>query len=132
MTKINATIKAGKGIEADAPSDAFYMVLFAEFDWEQVFRLDAVSVKKLHEVLGAWLIRDSAPELELERASLVPTQEYGSEGHRPLEGYCPRKEESDPSCISGSGGSVCGGFMGCRRDKQTNKLFTICQDGGMS
>ena len=45
----------------------------------------------------------------------IPVVEYGSEGLEPRSLQdCPYYQEHgcDVSCVSGSGGSMCGGFMG--------------------
>ena len=45
----------------------------------------------------------------------IATVSHGSEGKRPRhDGECPYFLEhgSPSSCVSGSGGSMCGGFMG--------------------
>jgi hypothetical protein len=48
---------------------------------------------------------------------LVPVEPYGSEGLMPLKGCCPEYADGESSCISGSGGSLCGGFMGSEGEK---------------
>ena len=50
---------------------------------------------------------------------LVPYVEYGSEGIMPAEyADCPYFQEhgDEISCMSGSGGSICGGFQGTTMD----------------
>ncbi len=45
----------------------------------------------------------------------IPVVEYGSEGCMPRQYHdCPQYQEDgcQASCVSGSGGSMCGGFMG--------------------
>lgn len=50
---------------------------------------------------------------------LIPCQPWGSEGTQPLHpSDCPYGGEV--SCVSGSGGSICGGYMG-----GTNE-YTFC------
>ena len=61
-------------------------------------------------------IQRVSPVLPAERLLLlVPAQPYGSEGLRPVhdEG-CPYYQQYGvaTSCVSGSGGSMCGGFHG--------------------
>ncbi len=52
---------------------------------------------------------DDKPEFVRFRA--VAVKDYGSEGCIPIYADdCPHKGEI--SCISGSGGSICGGYMG--------------------
>lgn len=44
---------------------------------------------------------------------LVPVSNYGSEGSEPCKGACPEQEyDEDMSCVSGSGGSMCGYYRG--------------------
>src|SRR5262249_9105721 len=46
---------------------------------------------------------------------LVPVKRYGSEGEEPVHpADCPffQQHGYSVSCVSGSGGSMCGGFMG--------------------
>jgi hypothetical protein len=44
---------------------------------------------------------------------LVPVFDYGSEGSEPYEGTCPESGDgSSMSCVSGSGSSMCGCYMG--------------------
>lgn len=47
---------------------------------------------------------------------LIQTEAYGSEGIRPIPGAgCPklmRPNSGGGACISSSGGSICGGYMG--------------------
>jgi hypothetical protein len=42
--------------------------------------------------------------------TLIVTKSYGSEGSEPLKGQCP--SEQGVSCVSGSGSSMCGHYMG--------------------
>ena len=47
------------------------------------------------------------------------TQPYGSEGTAPVDlAECPYYQQyrTETSCVSGSGGSMCGGFRGGRAD----------------
>ena len=48
--------------------------------------------------------------------TLVVTKSYGSEGSEPLKGQCPLG--SGASCVSGSGSSMCGSYMG----HETNRI----------
>lgn len=48
---------------------------------------------------------------------LVPVESYGSEGLMPLSGCCPEYADGESSCVSGSGGSLCGGYMGNEDEK---------------
>jgi hypothetical protein len=58
--------------------------------------------------------------------NLIPVEEYGSEGLMPLKGRCPEYPDTDISCMSGSGGSACGCFMGTA---DNFGLTVICNGG---
>lgn len=58
-------------------------------------------------------------------ARLVPYQSFGSFGIEPADPrLCPLAagEEGGPSCQSGSGSSICGGYWGTFRD------YVICRE----
>ena len=81
--------------------------------------------KKEEELVESFL-RASDMEHVVRDVTLVPVEEYGSEGLMPLTGRCPEYPKTDISCMSGSGGSACGCFMGTINNFS---LLVIC-DGG--
>lgn len=80
---------------------------------------------KDEEFIMAFL-RASDMEHVVQEYTLVPVEEYGSEGLMPLKGRCPEYPDTDISCMSGSGGSACGCFMGT----ETNFSLIVKCNGG--
>ena len=58
--------------------------------------------------------------------TLVPVEEYGSEGLMPLKDRCPEYPETDISCVGGSGDNMCGCYMGIA---DNFSLLVICNGG---
>ena len=67
--------------------------------------------KKEEELVESFL-RASDMEHVVRDVTLVPVEEYGSEGLMPLTGRCPEYPDTDISCVGGSGDNMCGCFMG--------------------
>lgn len=62
---------------------------------------------------------------------LIPATAWGSEGVEPV-GPCPLNPTGDPhgpSCVSGSGSSMCGGYMGHEQPEGAAFLYTKCAMG---
>ena len=68
-------------------------------------------------------IQRQVPRFPVERVVLlVPCRDFGSEGVAPVDDRdCPYYQHygSASSCVSGSGGSLCGGFFGTTADGYT-------------
>ena len=71
-------------------------------------------------------LRASDMEHVIRDVTLVPVEEYGSEGLMPLVGRCPEYPNEESSCMSGSGGSACGCFMGT---VDNFSLLVVCAGG---
>ena len=80
---------------------------------------------KDEEFIMAFL-RASDMDHVVQEYTLVPVEEYGSEGLMPLKGRCPEYPETDISCVGGSGDNMCGCYMGIA---DNFSLLVICNGG---
>ena len=80
---------------------------------------------KDEEFIMAFL-RASDMDHVVQEYTLVPVEEYGSEGLMPLKGRCPEYPDTDISCVGGSGDNACGCFMGT----ETNFSLIVKCNGG--
>jgi hypothetical protein len=77
-----------------------------------IFQTWVVYAKIDEEFIRAFL-RMIDKEHIIREVRLVPVFDYGSEGSEPYEGTCPESGDgSSMSCVSGSGSSMCGCYMG--------------------
>jgi hypothetical protein len=67
--------------------------------------------EKEEELVKSFL-RASDMEHVIRNVTLVPVEEYGSEGLMPLKGTCPQYPETDISCVGSSGDNMCGCYSG--------------------
>lgn len=67
---------------------------------------------KTEEEFVKSFLRASDMEHVIRDVTLVPVEEYGSEGLMPVKGTCPQYPETDISCVGGSGDNMCGCFSG--------------------
>ena len=81
--------------------------------------------KKEEELVESFL-RASDMEHVIRNVTLVPVEEYGSEGLMPLKGRCPEYPETDISCMGSSGSNACGGYMG---EVENFSKLVICAFG---
>jgi hypothetical protein len=82
--------------------------------------------KQEEELIMAFL-RASGMEDAIREVTLVPVEDYGSEGLMPLTGRCPEYPDTDISCVGGSGDNMCGCFMG--QVKNIGQLLIVCAGG---
>jgi hypothetical protein len=80
---------------------------------------------KDEEFIMAFL-RASDMEHVIRNVTLVPVEEYGSEGLMPLKGTCPEYPKTDISCMGSSGSNACGGYMG---EVENFSKLVICAFG---
>ena len=81
--------------------------------------------EKEEELIEAFLNASDMTHVIQDR-TLVPVEEYGSEGLMPLEGRCPEYPDTDISCVGSSGENMCGCYMGTA---DNFSLMVICAGG---